>query len=617
VRVAERAALLVATCFVSACAAAVAGGPRSGPSAALTAAQFTREVTPFPVLDSAGKPYAFAFLGGLDVPRPQFVDIDGDGDLDLFVQEYAQAVMFFENVGTRSAPRYEWRSDKFQGLDTGEWFRFIDVDGDSLVDLLTELPFSYVRFWKNVGTRTAPRFEARDSLRNEAGQPIYIDRQNIPALTDVDCNGRIDFFVGRVEGTVSRYEQVAPGALQFSLIEEFWENIEIVAEIDTSARPTRHGANALAFADFDGDGDVDLFWGDFFERGILLIENVGRSCATPSFQVEPVLLPFADGVLTSGYNAPAPVDFDGDGDLDFLMGVIGGTNNPVRTAADNFYHWERTAPDRFELRSTRFLNGIDVGSEAAPVLVDLDGDGDLDLVIGSKIEPNSNTSGRLYIYSNEGSRTRPAFRHTATLDVGAYYNVFPTFGDLDGDGDLDLLIGTWNHDIKGFRNVGTRTAPRFARDSTLDVALTRVSNAAPTLFDVDGDGLLDLVVGQANGEFKYYRNAGTAQVPRFVLASERLDDLDVGRRSTPSFHDVDGDGLPDLVSGREEGGLVVYRNAGTRTAPRFVPYDGPALPLPSASVPRFVDIDGDGLMDLFSGSVGGGVVFYRGTTPRR
>ena len=55
--------------------------------------------------------------------------------------------------------------------------------------------------------------------------------------------------------------------------------------------PTMHGANALAFADYDGDGDADLFWGDFFEAGVLLIENIGRTCSTPSFQVEPVLLP--------------------------------------------------------------------------------------------------------------------------------------------------------------------------------------------------------------------------------------------------------------------------------------------------------------------------------------
>jgi len=617
VRVAERAALIASVVVCSACAAAFASATHTRGTGPLTAEQFTREVSPFAVLDSTGQPYALAFLGGLDVPRPQFVDIDGDGDLDLFVQEYANSLMFFENVGTRAAPRYVWRSDKFQGLDTGEWSRFVDVDGDSLVDILSELPFSYIRFWKNVGTRGAPRFAAQDSLRNESGKPIYFDRQNVPAFTDVDCNGRIDFFAGRVEGTVDRLEQTARGSLQFSLVQERWEDIEIVAAIDTSGRPTRHGANALSFADFDGDGDVDLFWGDFFERGILLIENVGRSCATPSFQVEPVLLPFADGVRTSGYNAPAPVDLDGDGDLDFLMGVIGGTSNPVRTSADNFYHWERLAPDRFALRSTRFLHGIDVGSESAPVFVDLDADGDLDMLIGSKIDPTSNTSGRLHIYTNEGSATRPAFRHSAMLDVGEFYNVFPTLGDLDGDGDLDLLIGTWNHDIKGFRNIGTRTAPRFARDSTWDLALNRVSNATPTLFDVDGDGDLDLVVGQANGEFKFYRNEGSVQAPRFVLVSERLDDLDVGRRSSPSFTDVDGDGLPDLVSGREEGGLLVYRNAGTRALPRFVPYDGLQLPLPPASVPRFVDIDGDGLVDLFSGSVGGGVVFYRGTTPGR
>ena len=135
------------------------------------------------------------------------------------------------------------------------------------------------------------------------------------------------------------------------------------------SRPSmRHGANALAFADFDGDRDQDLFWGDFFEPGMLLIENIGRTCSTPSFQVDPVPLPYASSLRTSGYNAPSALDLDFDGDLDFLMGVLGGAFNPVTTAADNFYHWERTAPDRFELRTKRFLDTIDLELRTHPEL---------------------------------------------------------------------------------------------------------------------------------------------------------------------------------------------------------------------------------------------------------
>ena len=66
------------------------------------------------------------------------------------------------------------------------------------------------------------------------------------------------------------------------------------------------------------------------------------------------------------------------------MGVLGGAFNPVTTAADNFYYWERTAPDRFELRTKRFLDGIDLGSETMPALADLDGDGDLDLAAAAR-----------------------------------------------------------------------------------------------------------------------------------------------------------------------------------------------------------------------------------------
>jgi hypothetical protein len=377
-----------------------------------------------------------------------------------------------------------------------------------------------------------------------------------------------------------------------------------------------HGANAIAFADFDGDKDVDLFWGDFFEPGVLLIENIGRTCSTPSFDIDPVLLPGAASIRTSGYNAPAPVDVDLDGDLDFLMGVIGGAFNPVLTSADNFYFWERLAPDRFELRTKRLLNGIDLGSETVPAVVDLDADGDLELVVGNKIDPAKGDAARLTVFTNEGSTNAPRFRLTDTLRLADAYHLAPAFGDLDADDDPDMLLGTWNSDILFFRNAGTARAPTWVQDEKLTIRPPRVSSATPALADIDGDKDLDLFVGQATGAVSFYRNEGSARAPRFVLVAEALDGVRAGRRSAPALVDVDADGRLDLVVGRESGGVAAYRNAGTARDLKFVEYPGFTLSLPPMSSPVFVDLDGDGRTDVLSGSVSGGLVFYRGAALR-
>lgn len=595
----------------AAMAALACAGASSPPDAPGSTAptRFVREVTGIPVADSAGTPYTHPFLGGLNLPRPQLVDIDGDGDLDLFAQEYSDHLMFFERTGP-DPQDYTWRTAAWQDLSIGEWYRFVDLDRDGDVDLLAETPFSYIRLYRNDGSPTDPRFTlATDTLRDVTGAPIFSDRQNIPQVTDIDCNGRLDLFIGRVTGTILRYEEAGTGPTglpRFALLTERFQDIEIVAQLSGS----RHGANTMSFVDIDDDGDQDLFWGDFFEPGLLMIENTG-SCAAPSLRGDPRPYPLDDPIATSGYNASAFGDLDRDGDLDLLVGVLGGAFNPNRTTIDNFLYLERRGPNAWRVRTHRFLTQIDVGSESIPVLLDDDGDGDLDLLLSNKIDQTDLTAGRVYRFENIGSPTAPVYRWTGPLPAfaGAYhYDLAP--GDLDGDGDLDLIVGNWRNTLAFYRNDGTHPAHYTLVDSAL-VRLTRGSNATPTLVDIDADGDLDLFAGEGSGTLNFWRNDGTGRSPAFTLVSDTYQAIDIGRRSNPAFADLDGDGDQDLIVGTESDGLVVFRNVGTATAPDFVPSPTWRIDVPPFAAPALGDIDADGDLDLMLGGIGGGVTFFR------
>lgn len=581
-------------------------------SGGAAAGSFERVAAPFSVLDATGEAYTVPFLGGLDVPRPQFVDIDGDEDFDLFLQEKSGQLMFFENVGTTTEADFVWRTDRFQDLDIGEWNRFVDFDLDGDMDLFAETRSSYVRYFRNDGTATEPSFVLHpDSVRTDEGSALFIDRQNIPYFTDLDCDGLLDLFVGRVEGTIWRYEQTSDSqgsdVPAFRLLSQRWENIEIIGQLGT----LKHGANAMAFVDVDNDGDLDLLWGDWFEPSILLIENTG-TCQRPVLRSEPVPLPVADSLLTSGYNAPFPADIDGDGDWDLFVGVLGGAFGPNRTHADNFYLYESIEGQGLTLQTRRYLKGVDVGAESIPTPVDWDGDGDLDLLVSNKLDPSRTQTATTLYFENVGSGDAPTFQVADTLDFGKLFHYAPAMGDLDGDGDLDMMLGTWSKNVRYMRNDGSREAPSYALVDSTFVSLPRGSNATPTLGDIDGDGDLDLLVGEASGTLNFFENEGTTSEPNFVLVTEEYADIDTGRRSFPQWVDADADGDLDLLLGAESGDAALYRNEGTASEAVWVQDESFNIPIPSLSSPTMADLDGDGILDVISGETAGGIRFFKG-----
>ena len=631
------------------------------------AAEFSRTfqpvIAPFDVLDGFGERYAHPFLGGFNVPRPQFLDIDGDDDPDLFVQEYTGDLMFLENTATTDGAEFTFRTYDYLDLDIGEWYRFADPDNDGDFDLFTEQPYSQIRYYANVGTPTEPRFVVKaDTLRDVNGDDIFSDRQNIPNVTDIDCDGLPDLFIGRLDGTITRYEAVEAErdeAPVFEFVTERFEGIEIVAQfgqpgqmnqppmpniprgnqMDGRGGPnsggllrrgepntgsllpqdgpntgsllphgsTRHGANTMTFADIDLDGDEDLFWGDFFEPSVLRIENTG-TCERPVLRSRPRPFPPPDPLVSSGYNAPAFADVTGDGRLDFFAGVLGGAFNPNLTVHAPFYYFEQLGDDNFQLRTRRFLHQIDVGSESYPSFTDLDGDGDLDMLVGNKISSESSDTAILTRFENTGTAASPQFVLRDSLDLHTSYHYAPAFADLDGDGDTEMLLGTWNDGVAFYE----WSEDGFEPVDLGYVELTRGSHSTPALVDIDADGDLDLFVGETSGTINFYRNVGGPSAPSFELVSDEYLGIDVGRRSVPAFFDVDDDGDFDMIVGTEDSGVLLYRNVGTASDAAFESEGAMTLRFPSMAVPAFIDLNDDGLVDLVVGGLGGGLRYFAG-----
>ncbi|NYT26573.1 MAG: VCBS repeat-containing protein [Candidatus Thiodubiliella endoseptemdiera] len=266
-----------------------------------------------------------------------------------------------------------------------------------------------------------------------------------------------------------------------------------------------------------------------------------------------------EGVNVKGYSVPTLADIDGDGDLDLVVGEFDGTLKYYQNTGT-------TSNPAYEAKTggNNPFNGIDVGGSSTPTLADIDGDGDLDLVMGDE-------DGTLKYYQNTGTTSNPAYEAKTGgsnpfngIDVGFFSK--PTLADIDGDGDLDLVVGENDGTLKYYQNTGSASNPAYEAKTGgsnpfngIDVGLY----SKPTLADIDGDGDLDLVVGERNGTLKYYQNTGTTSNPAYEAktgGSNPFNGINVGSFSAPTLADIDGDGDLDLVVGKNDGTLKYYYN---------------------------------------------------------
>ena len=475
--------------------------------------------------------------------RVDGADLDGDGDVDILATNPGW-IGWFENVdgaGAFSSTGRTIASD----LDDARVSIPVDIDGDGDLDVLNEETEKRISWYENIdgqGTFLSQGIiiEDDDGL-SRVGSGMSI------GFTDFDQDGDLDILMTSFGHWISWFENT-DGRGQFA-------EPQILI-----SKPPVYG---MLLADVDTDGDDDIVtWGNRDEN-LQWYETLegGNLSATPQ--------PLSDMIIV-GFpgERPGAADLDNDGDIDFVVETEKSRSTDELVWLENLGSGKFATPRTMDADSHVPPNGLST--------VDLDGDGDQDVLVGRSVYLNMDGRGT---FSERIRFETPSSLHPA---------------DVDGDGDQDFLhIEALTNKMSWLENLdGTRFGDgRFITENRPELTITHIRAA-----DMDTDGDLDvLTVSAEDGRMAWHENLdGNGQ-----FGGRRLITEDAETLNSLDVSDLDNDGDYDIVYSQSNFNSIVWLEnedaKGSFGLPKLVAAEAREISLVFA-----VDIDGDGDQDILS-----------------
>lgn len=606
----------------------------------------------------------YPWVGGLNAAQFSTIDLNNDAVEDLFIfDRTGNKILTFIKSGNEYeyAPEFESKFPKLQS-----WVLLRDYNCDGKKDI-----FSYVSggigLWVNTSSGNSLSFNKITepyiySLQFNTTSNLFVSKVDIPDINDIDGDGDLDVLTFGVIGSRIEYHRnlrVEMGyhcdSLVYELRNSCWghfletgSNTNTCLLYDTCSTNSnvdnpekellKHSGSTILSLDLNNDNVKDVLLGDVSFNNIVALtnDNIGVNMNTSMVSQDTIFPNYNTSIDLHLFPATFYEDVDNDNIKDLIVSPNIQDDSENTNSVWMYKNNGTNTQPNFDFVEDNFIQKemIEYGRSAYPVLFDYNNDGLLDLFVSSfgKFDPNLTElyASKIALYNNIGTSSEPIF-DLVTEDFGGFSAlglgraIYPTFADLDGDNDIDILLGNYDGKINFVENTSnSMSSMNFASTYTQvqddnNAAIDVGASSKPFLHDIDSDGDYDLIIGEERGNLNYYENVGTINSHSYRLQSETFGGVEtsewwttIGNSIPYLFKNTDNKTI--LLVGSERGDIFHYDSIDNNFNGDFNGLDTiKSINRGPNAAPAIGQLNNDIHLDLIIGNERGGLSFYYGT----